>query len=50
MDADFGTITCPESLDEKLSQCTGIVEHGIFTKIDAVYIGKKDGSVEILEH
>lgn len=49
MDADFGEIADPVSLDKELSQCTGIVEHGIFTKIDAVYIGKKDGSVEIME-
>jgi ribose 5-phosphate isomerase A len=50
MDADFGEIDDPESLDKALSQCTGIVEHGIFTKVDAVYIGKKDGSVEIMEY
>ncbi|MFZ3058609.1 MAG: ribose-5-phosphate isomerase RpiA [Candidatus Methanoperedens sp.] len=49
LDADFGEIADPVSLDRELSQCTGIVEHGIFTKIDAVYIGKKDGSVEILD-
>ncbi len=49
MDADFGEIDDPESLDKALSQCTGIVEHGIFTKVDVVYIGKKDGSVEILK-
>ncbi len=47
LDADFGKIIDPEYLDEKLSQCCGIVEHGIFTGVDAVYIGKKDGSVEI---
>lgn len=49
LDADFGEITDPVSLDRELSQCTGIVEHGIFTKVDVVYIGKKDGSVEIME-
>jgi ribose 5-phosphate isomerase A len=47
MDVDFGKIDDPSSLGEKLSQCCGIVEHGIFTGVDAVYIGKKDGSVEI---
>ncbi len=47
MDADFGTIDDPAALAERLSQCVGIVEHGIFTKIDAIYVGKKDGSVEI---
>jgi len=49
MDADFGKINDPLSLDNALSRCTGIVEHGIFTRVDAVYTGKKDGSVEILE-
>ncbi|MCZ7382576.1 MAG: ribose-5-phosphate isomerase RpiA [Candidatus Methanoperedens sp.] len=49
LDADFGEIDDPVSLDKALSQCTGIVEHGIFTKVDVVYIGKKDGSVEIME-
>ncbi len=49
MDADFGEIDDPASLDKALSQCTGIVENGIFTNVDVVYIGKIDGSVEILE-
>lgn len=47
LDANFGRIDDPETLDERLSQCCGIIEHGIFTNVDAVYIGKKDGSVEI---
>lgn len=47
MDADFGKIEDPAYLGEQLSQCTGIVEHGIFTGVDTVYIGKKDGSVEV---
>lgn len=49
MDADFGEIDDPLSLDKVLSQCAGVVEHGIFTKVDMVYIGKKDGSIEIME-
>ena len=49
MDADFGEIRDPAALGEKLSHCTGIIEHGIFTNVDAVFIGKKDGSVEIQE-
>ncbi len=49
MDADFGEIDDPVSIDGELSQCVGVVEHGIFTKLDAVYIGKKDGSVDIME-
>ncbi len=47
IDVDFGKIDDPSSLGDKLSQCCGIVEHGIFTGVNAVYIGKKDGSVEI---
>jgi ribose 5-phosphate isomerase A len=49
MDTDFGTIDDPDSLCEKLSQCTGLVEHGIFTIVDIIYIGKKDGSLEIMK-
>ena len=49
MDADFGVIENPEALATQLSQCTGIVEHGIFTNVNTVYIGKKDGSVQIIE-
>lgn len=49
MDADFGRIDDPLSLDKELSYCTGIVEHGIFTNAYLIYIGKKDGTVEILE-
>ena len=49
IDADFGEIDDPLSLNKALSNCTGIVEHGIFTNINIVYVGKKDGTVEILE-
>lgn len=49
MDVDFGKIQDPAALGEELSQCCGIVEHGIFTNVDMVYIGKKEGSVEILK-
>ncbi len=49
MDADFGKIDDPYSLDDSLSHCSGIVEHGIFTSINAVFVGKKDGTVEVLE-
>ena len=49
MDADFGYIDDPVSLNKELSYCTGIVEHGIFTNVNMVYIGKKDGTVEIRE-
>ncbi len=49
IDADFGAIDDPISLGEILSQCTGIVEHGIFANVNTVYIGKKNGSVKIME-
>jgi len=49
LDADFGTIVDPLCLDEELSKCAGIVEHGIFRNVDVIFIGKKDGSVEKLD-
>jgi ribose 5-phosphate isomerase A len=49
LDADFGSIHDPASLDKTLSCCTGIVEHGIFMNVDVVYIGKKDSTVEIMQ-
>lgn len=50
IDADFGPIADPEALDIALSRCEGIIEHGIFTKIDTIYIGKKDGRVETISY
>ena len=50
MDADFGEIEDPLWLDKALSNCTGIVEHGIFTHVDVVYLGKKDGTVQVLKN
>ncbi len=47
IDAEFGFIEDPAEMSFILSQLTGVVEHGIFTNVDEVYIGKKDGSVEI---
>lgn len=49
IDADFGEIDDPGSLSKALSNCTGIVEHGIFTNVNVIYIGKKDGIVDIIE-
>ncbi len=49
MDADFGEINDPYSLDDALSHCSGVVEHGLFTNVNAVFIGKKDGTVEVME-
>ncbi|AEH60965.1 ribose 5-phosphate isomerase [Methanosalsum zhilinae DSM 4017] len=48
IDASFGVIEDPLSLSKELSGCTGVVEHGIFHNVSEVYIGKKDGSFEII--
>ncbi len=48
IDASFGVIEDPLSLSKELSECTGVVEHGIFHNVSEVYIGKKDGSFEII--
>ncbi len=48
IDAELGVIENPEAMSATLSQLTGVVEHGIFTNVDSVYIGKKDGTVEIM--
>lgn len=47
LDSNFGVIKDPVKLSLQLSSIPGIVEHGIFTNVDELYIGKKDGSVEI---
>lgn len=49
VDADFGEIPEPGKLALQLSACTGIIEHGIFDNASEVYVGKSDGSVEILK-
>ncbi len=48
LDVNFGVINDPESLALQLSSIPGVVEHGIFSNVDELYIGKKDGSVEIV--
>ena len=47
LDVEFGIIADPAKFSLELSACTGIVEHGIFTNVDDVYIGNKGGSVTI---
>ena len=42
LDCDFGPINKPALLGEKLSQVPGLVEHGIFTNADVVYVGYED--------
>jgi len=53
IDADFGVISEVNELELKLSNITGVVEHGIFTSVSEVHIGKVDEvgvAVEILKH
>jgi len=49
IDSNFGVIKDPEGLALQLSLIPGVVEHGIFLNVDELYIGKKDGSVEIIK-
>ena len=48
LDVEFGVIKDPEALALQLSAVPGVVEHGIFSNVDELYIGKKDGSVKII--
>jgi len=53
IDADFGVISEVNELELKLSNITGVVEHGIFTSVSEVHVGKVDEvsvTVEILRH
>jgi ribose 5-phosphate isomerase A len=46
LDADFGVIQDPVSLDQKLQMIPGIVETGLFCGMtQKVYIGSEDGTV-----
>jgi len=50
MDVDFGPINDPYRLEHHLRAISGIVETGLFIDMThAVYVGKRDGSVQILE-
>lgn len=49
IDCDFGVIGDPAHLASQIEAIPGVVEHGIFSNVDEVYIGKKDGTVEILK-
>ncbi len=42
IDCSFGPIESPAELGEKLSGIPGLVEHGIFTNADVVYVGYED--------
>lgn len=47
MDVSFGEIRNPEALSQRISQIPGVVEHGIFTKIDEIHLAR-DGRVEVI--
>ena len=50
LDADFGRIANPASLQRHLKVIPGVLETGLFLKVaDAVYVGRKDGRVDLLE-
>lgn len=50
VDADFGPIGDPTDLEKQLKSIPGIIETGLFVKMaDAAYVGRKDGSVQVLE-
>ena len=50
LDADFGRITRPTQLDRRLKMLPGVLETGLFLRMaDSVYVGRKDGKVEILQ-
>jgi ribose 5-phosphate isomerase A len=48
LDSSFGIIKDPEGLALQLSVIPGIVEHGIFSNVNELYIGEKGGSVKII--
>jgi len=47
IDSDFGEIKDPKKLSSQISSFAGVVEHGIFTNLTEVHIGKRDG-IEII--
>jgi len=49
LDVDFGVIESPFLLSRELSSCVGVVEHGIFTSVGEVYVGKRDESVDVFK-
>lgn len=49
IDCDFGEIKDPKACAAQLAAIPGVVEHGIFDNVDEIYIGKTDGTVEILK-
>ncbi len=49
IDADFGIIKNPSEINNLLKQIPGIVDTGLFIGMtSSVYVGQKDGSVEVI--
>ncbi|MDI6889223.1 MAG: ribose-5-phosphate isomerase RpiA [Methanocellales archaeon] len=48
IDVDFGKIIDPLKLSEDISTIPGVIEHGIFTNINEVHVGRKAG-VDVLK-
>jgi len=50
IDVDFGPINDPSRLEHQLKSTYGVVETGLFIDMaHTVYVGKRDGSVQVLE-
>jgi len=50
IDADFGVITNPSELNDKLLNIPGVVDTGLFIAMTTkAYIGKEDGSVIVMD-
>ena len=49
IDADFGEIARPKPLALKLDHCSGVIEHGIFTDVDEMCVGRPGGRVEVIK-
>jgi len=50
VDSDFGQIDNPSDLERQLKSIPGIIETGLFIDMaHSVYVGKKDGTVQVLE-
>jgi ribose 5-phosphate isomerase A len=50
LDADFGRLENPGQLERRLKMLPGLLETGLFLRMaDYVYVGRKDGKVEVLQ-
>lgn len=50
IDANFGIIEDPATLESDINAITGVVENGIFANMASIiYMGKSDGSLDVFE-